>query len=87
MLFVQRFNVRQVAHAPRSVQTGSFQDHEIEIVTGYDAVNDRYPIHIRTHRAGGAWQRIESSGTWGADEADAFEQGWKIVARWVAAIG
>jgi len=87
MLFVQRFNVRQVAHAPRSVQTGSFQNHEIEIIAGYDAVNDRYPIHIRTHRAGEPWQKIDASQTWGADEYDAFEQGWKIVAEWAKTVG
>ncbi|MEH3085748.1 MAG: hypothetical protein PGN26_04285 [Xylophilus ampelinus] len=86
MLYVQRFNVRQVSHAPRSVQTGSFRSHEIEIITGYDAIHDRYPVHVRVHRAGEPWRRLDTAAIAGDDECDAFEKGWKFVAEWTSGL-
>jgi hypothetical protein len=86
MLFVTKFNVRQVSDGPRSVQTGSFRRYEIEVITGYDAINDRFPIHIRAHRSDQPWQRIDSSHAWGTDESDAFQKGWEIVAGWAKAL-
>jgi len=58
----------------RNLQTDSYKGRVIEVVTGYDAQSDKYPIHIYVDG-----QKVV--GSWRADRmSEAFDEGFRIAA-------
>jgi len=62
----------QTETGARNLQTDTYKDRKIEVVTGYDVQSDKYPIHIYIDG-----QKVV--GSWRADSmSEAFDEGFRI---------
>lgn len=69
----------QIQHGPRNAQTDEYKGRIIEVATGYDAMSDRWPVHIYITR-GTTRRKVE--GRFLADsEHEAFDFGFATAAR------
>ncbi|WP_146055200.1 hypothetical protein [Paraburkholderia eburnea] len=68
----------QIEHGHRNAQTDEYKGRTIEVATGYDAMSDKWPVHIYiTH--GGVRRKVE--GRFISDsEQEAFDFGFAAAA-------
>lgn len=65
----------QTEHGMRNVQQDDYRGHRIEVVTGYEARSDRYPIHVYITGPTGVRSKANINGM--ADTmAEAFDHGF-----------
>ena len=64
----------------RSAQTGSFNGNLIEVVTGYDAGEDRYAVHAYITAADGVRRKLPMVDNHADTEREGFARGWDAVA-------
>ena len=56
----------------RNVQTDTYKGRQIEVATGYDAVSDRWPVHVYING-----QKL--IGQWSCDRMnEAFDEGFRL---------
>lgn len=78
-----RFSIQQAQDAAatiRSAQTGSFNGNRIEVVTGYDAGEDRYAVHAYITAADDVRRKLPMVDNLVDTERDGFSKGWAAVA-------
>ncbi|MCZ2495424.1 hypothetical protein GN316_01525 [Xylophilus sp. Kf1] len=80
----QRFSIQQAQGAAattvRSMQIGSYQGNQIEVVTGYDAGEDRYAVHAYITAADGVRRKLPMVDHYEDGEREGFARGWNAVA-------
>jgi hypothetical protein len=78
---LNRFSVqyRPAGDTSRLVEHGSTAGYSIQVVTGYDAVEDRYPVHIYVIDNDGLRTKLALGPIYGEDDVSAFARGWEAV--------
>jgi len=78
-----RFAVQHKPSGDRSrlVEHGSYAGYSIQVVTGYDAVDDRYPVHVYVIDNDGIRTKLALGPVYGTDDVKAFAKGWEEVGK------
>jgi hypothetical protein len=90
---VTEFSKATITHPPqgehllRVVQKKIWRDHELEVVTGYDISQDRYPVHMYVTPIGGARQKLDRGLVYANDVREAQRLGWKEIGEHLASLG
>jgi hypothetical protein len=77
----------QGEHPLRVVQTKTWRDHELEVVTGYDITQDRYPVHMYVTPPGGLRTKLDHGSIYAPDVREAQRLGWKEIGEHLARLG
>jgi len=80
---MNRFSVtyRPAGDPSRLVEYGNWAGYSIQVVTGYDAVEDRYPVHVYVIDNDGVRTNLTVAEVYGEEDVKAFALGWEQVAR------
>lgn len=80
---LDRFSVkyRPAGDPSRLIEHGSTAGYSIQVVTGYDAVEDRYPVHVYVVDSDGVRTKLAIAPIYGEDDVSAFAKGWEAVSN------
>lgn len=65
----------------RLVEHGSYAGYSIQVVTGYDAVEDRYPVHVYVIDNDGIRTKLALGAIYEDNDLKAFARGWEEVGK------
>ncbi len=87
MSLAQKYAIRQqpeIAVAVRSAQAGWFNGNQIDVVTGYDAGEDRYAVHVYITAVDGVRRKLPMVDHYVDSEREGFAKGWSDVEAFFA---
>jgi len=82
MPLAQKYAIRQQPEArlvPRSGQSGWFNGNHIDVVTGYDAGEDRFAVHAYITAVDGVRRKLPMVENLADSERDGFAKGWAAI--------
>lgn len=82
MAIAQKYSIRQqpdAAVALRSAQSGWFNGNHIDVVTGYDAGEDKFAVHVYITAVDGVRRKLPMVDHYVDSEREGFSKGWADV--------
>ncbi len=78
-----RFSVRYrpASDPARLVEHGNWAGYSIQVVTGHDPVQDRYPVHVYVIDNDGVRMKLALGDIYEEDDLKAFARGWEEVGK------
>ncbi len=80
--YIHKFSVVQTENGPRQVQVGRYNGSKFKVVTGYDVINDRFPVHVYLTPPNGEEFKFPSDDIFGDSVEDAFRRGFLMLEGW-----